>query len=168
MTRWVVALVFVAACGRSEAERQRAVARCSENSSDELEIQLCLETEYSWKTDEAAPAAAARAHELDSLEALRADSLWALSGARRRDEVRQCAGPELPRCLLTRFGWPEERARAAADSVWSADDAAHRREVQACAHERQANVGSCLMLRYKWPPDRALAVYDSIQRARMR
>lgn len=160
--------VAALACGRSEAERKRDIARCSDRSSDALEIQLCLETQRGWKEAEASTAAAARAHELDSLETLHDDSVWAAEGAKHHAEMQECAGPELPRCLVARFAWPEERARASADSAWSEHAAQHRRETQTCAQERQANVGSCLMLRFKWPPDRAMAVYDSVQRARMR
>jgi hypothetical protein len=164
---WIVTVLWIAAaCGKSAFERQRDVGRCSERSSDALEIQLCLESEHGWKTAEAGPAAATRAHELDSLQALRADSAWAAEAARHRTEIRQCAGPDLPRCLLIQFGWPQERAAAAADSVWAANASTHRREVEACTRQRE-NVSSCLVLRYKWPSDRALKANDSILRARM-
>jgi hypothetical protein len=169
MTRWLIAaLLVVGACGKTEGERERDVTRCSDASGDQLEIQLCLETQFAWKEAEAQTAAVARKRELDSISAWRADSAWAASGATRRAEVRQCAGPELERCLLARFGWPEERARAAEDSVWTANGAAHRRELQSCARDRRANVGSCLILTHKWPAARALAAYDSVQRERMR
>ncbi len=169
MSRWVLlALAAAVACGKTEGERARDLNRCSETSTDALEIQLCLETQYRWKESEAQTAAATRAQQIDSVRQWREDSAWAASGPARHAEVRECAGVDQERCLLTRFGWPPERARAAAESVWTADATAHRRELQACARELQANIGSCLMLRYKWPPPRALAVSDSIQRARMR
>jgi hypothetical protein len=169
MSRWLMAaLVAVAACSKTEGERAPDIARCSNFSSDALEIQLCLETQFAWKEAEARQAAVTTARGLDSINARRADSAWAAGAAARRVEVRQCAGADQARCLLTRFGWPPERARAAADSVWAMGSPAHRREVLACAGDRQGNVGSCLMLRYKWPPERALATYDSIQRERMR
>jgi len=168
MKPWLAtALLLAVACGKSERERRGDIARCSANSSDALEIELCLEANRGWKEAEAGPAAAKRAHELDSLEALRADSVWAAGAPRRRSEIRECAGPQLVRCLLVQFGWPEERAKAASDSVWRAHAATHQREIVACARQRE-NVSSCLMLRYQWASDRALAVADSIARAKMR
>lgn len=169
MNRYLVALLVVAAaCAKSDVERRRDIANCSEASSDALEIGLCLETRYGWKEAEAGPAATTRARELDSIEAWVDDSIWALAGARRQAEVRACAGADLSRCLLVRFGWPEPRTVAAAESVWIANGATHRKEVEACSRQRDSSVGSCLMLRYKWPTERALALDDSIQRARMR
>ena len=169
MKPWLaVALLLAVACGKSEPEKRWDIARCSATSSDALEIQLCLETNRGWKEAEAGPAAAKRARELDSLEVVRADSVWATGAARRRSELRECAGPQLVRCLLVQFGWPEERAKAASDSVWLANAAAHQREIVACTRQRDSNVGSCLMLRHQWPNDRALAVDDSIARAKMR
>jgi len=168
MKPWLAAALLLAvACGKSERERRGDIARCSATSSDALEIQLCLEANRGWKEAEAGPAAAKRAHELDSLEASRADSAWAVGAAKRRSEMRECAGPQLVRCLLVQFGWPEERAKAASDSVWRANAATHHREIVTCARQRE-NVSSCLLLRYQWPTERALAVDDSIARAKMR
>ena len=169
MKPWLTAaLLVVVACGKSEPERRWDIARCSATSSDALEIQLCLEANRGWKDAEAGPAAARRARELDSLEALRADSVWATGATKRRSEIRECAGPQLVRCLLVQFGWPEQRAKAADDSVWRASAASHQREIVACARQRDSNVSSCLLLQYQWSSDRALAVADSIARAKMR
>ena len=169
MKPWLtVVLLLAVACGKSERERRGDIARCSANSSDALEIQLCLEANRSWKEAEAGPAAKKRAHELDSLEGVRADAAWAAGASKRGSEIRECAGPQLVRCLLVQFGWPEERAKAASDSLWRANAAAHQREVVACTRQRDSNVGSCLLLRHQWPTDRALAADDSLARAKMR
>lgn len=159
--------VTLAAC-KSDAARRAELEGCSERSSDALEIQLCLESNYGWKEAEAGVAAAARARELDSVETLRADAIWARDDARHRDEIRDCGESDLTRCLVMRYAWPEERAVRAADSTWAAAAPRHQREIQDCLGQRQSSVGSCLTLRYKWPTRRALALDDSIQRARMR
>jgi hypothetical protein len=166
--RLLVLVLAALACGKTEGERRRDVARCSERSADALEIQLCLETEYAWKDADAGPASIARAAELDSLRRHEDDSIWAAGARQRRDEIRRCTEPDLARCLLVQFGWPEERAKAAADSVWHSGAVAHGRAVRACRQQREANVGSCLMLRYRWPHARALALEDSLVRERMR
>ncbi|HXF96709.1 MAG TPA: hypothetical protein VNI61_11480 [Gemmatimonadales bacterium] len=156
-----------AAC-KTEAARRQEIAACSERTSDPLEIELCLSSNYGWKDAEARTAAGARARELDSLEALRADSIWRLEGARRRAEILECGETDLKRCLVVRFAWPEDRAVAAAESTWRANAPRHRREIQACTGQPGVSVGNCLLLHYKWPPERALALDDSIQRARAR
>jgi hypothetical protein len=170
MTRtwwWILGACALAAC-KSDVTRREEVSACSRRTADALEIELCLTGNYRWKAVEARQAAATRSQQLATMRRRTEDSVWALSGARRRDEIRQCEDPDLSRCLLVRFGWPEQRANAAADSVWVANVARHRREVQECSAQRQSSVGSCLMLRHKWPTQRALALDDSIQRARVR
>jgi hypothetical protein len=170
MTRrwwWILAVGTLAAC-KSDVTRREEIAACSERTADALEIELCLIGNYRWKPDAARSAAELRSRQLSAVRQRREDSLWALGAARRRSEIGQCDEPDLARCLLVRFGWPEQRAVAAAESVWQANAQRHRREVQECAAQRQSSVGSCLMLRYKWPTQRALALDDSIQRARAR
>ena len=164
---WLLIAAAVAAC-KTDAARRTEVVACSERSGDALEIELCLTGNYRWKVPEAKTAAAARASELDSLETMRDDSAWALTGARRRDEIRQCGDQDLAPCLLVTFGWPQRRAEAAAESVWTANTPRHTREIQDCTTRYQSGVGACLQLRYKWPSQRALALDDSIMRARMR
>ncbi|HEX9703970.1 MAG TPA: hypothetical protein VGA20_01835 [Gemmatimonadales bacterium] len=164
---WILGACTLAAC-KSDVTRREEIAACSRRSADALEIELCLTGNYRWKPAEARPAAETRSQQLATIRQRREDSVWARGAAQRRDEIRSCEDPDLARCLLVRFGWPEQRAGAAADSVWQANVPRHRREIQECSAQRQSSVGSCLMLRHKWPTQRALALDDSIQRARMR
>ena len=165
---WCVLLVAGAAACKTDAARRAEVVACSERSGDALEIELCLSGNYGWKAPEARTAGIARAGELDSLERVRDDSLWALSAARRRDEIRKCGDQDLAPCLLVTYAWPPRRAEAAAESVWRAELPRHQREIRQCAAEYQTGVGACLQLKYKWLQARALALDDSIMRARMR
>lgn len=170
MKRLVLLLIIVLAACKSYARKRTEVARCSDVNTQAQLIALCLVTEHRWKEPAADSAGRARERELDSLRALREDSVWTLDAQRHRRELRECMAMlgEVRDCLLG-YGWPEARARRASDSAWRADSAAHRRQIGDCLRrERTANISACLQLYYKWTPERALATNDSVRRAQLR
>ena len=75
---------------------------------------------------------------------------------------------DLKICLITRYGWEEDRATAADDSLWASRSAEHERQIRACMGSRGVGTGACLQLHYKWPSRRALTLDDSIRRANVR
>lgn len=163
----IAILVGAAACGKKSTKRDEIV-ECSSISLDAKGTTQCLVQLYHWKVNDATRAAQARAVELDSLKTWREDSLWGLSAAKHRTDLKNCTSHSEPLkdCLLV-AGWPLSRVRAATDSVWNAELPAHRRELQTCMAKRDFNLSSCLTLYYKWDSDRALATADSVTRARL-
>ena len=162
-----VALLVLLACkGKSADERAMDLQTCSALSSAALEIAQCLQGQGGWSAQAADSAANIRARELDSVSsqigamAERADSQHA-------GEVRECDRSlvDMKSCLITRFGWEEDKATAVDDSVWNNRSAEHQREITSCAGRRGLGAGACLQLHYKWLPRRALALDDSIRRA---
>jgi len=107
-----------------------------------------------------------RARELDSIQTEIA-ALTARADSQHYDEVRACDRVlvDLKDCLITRYGWEEDRARAADDSLWNSRSADHQVQIQSCLGRRGVGTGACLQLHYKWQPRRALALDDSIRRA---
>ncbi len=162
-----VALIVLFACkGKSAEERATDLQTCSALSSAALEIAQCLQGQGGWSAKAADSAANIRARELDSVKsqigamAERADSQHA-------GEVRECDRSlvDLKTCLITRFGWEEDKATVVDDSVWNSRATEHQREIRSCAGRRGVGAGACLQLHYKWLPRRALALDDSIRRA---
>lgn len=139
---------------------------CSALSGAALEIAQCLQGQGGWSAKAADSAANIRARELDSVKsqfgamAERADSQHA-------GEVRECDQSlvDMKSCLITRFGWEEDKAAVVDDSVWNSRADEHQRQIRSCAGRRGFGAGACLQLHYKWLPRRALALDDSIRRA---
>lgn len=162
----VAAALTLAGCSKTERGQAQDVERCSAVNTQAQLIALCLISDYGWNEADADAAAKARESQLDSARAFQMDSIWSMDAAKHREEIRRCPDAGMVDCLIL-FGWPEERAAAAAESAWRADAPRHQREVQDCVRrQRGANIASCLMLYYKWPDRRALLTNDSVQRAR--
>ena len=171
MNRIILALVVIAACTPPKTAEELAVdlQACTATSTAALEIAQCLQGRGGWSEAAADSAANARARELDSVRtqlgliAARADSQHAA-------ELQACDERlvDMKSCLITRFGWEEDRATAVDDSVWNTQSGEHQRQVRSCAGRRGVGTGSCLQLYYKWLPRRALALDDSIRRANAR
>ncbi len=164
----ILGLALVA-CGRSPEERRADVETCSANHTTASAIARCLHDRGGWKQAVADSAALARVRELVSVQAeisaitSRADSQYA-------GEVHACDKVlvDMKTCLITRYGWEEDRATAADDSLWASRSAVHQRQIRACPGRRGVGTGACLQLHYKWPSRRALALDDSIRRANLR
>ncbi|MGH7646045.1 MAG: hypothetical protein ACREMR_10730 [Gemmatimonadales bacterium] len=166
--RLAALVLALAALGCSKTERGQAqdVERCSAVNTQAQLIALCLISDYGWNEADADAAAKVRESQLDSARTFQMDSVWSMDAAKHREEIRRCPAAGMVDCLIL-FGWPEERAAAAAESAWRAEGSRHQREVQECVRrQRGANIASCLMLYYKWPDRRALLANDSVQRAR--
>src|SRR5438105_13207572 len=92
MNRQLVALLILGtliatACGKRRNMRNEVV-ECSSISLDAKGTTQCLVQLYRWKVADAQKAATARMHELDSLKASRADSVWQVDAARHNHDVQ--------------------------------------------------------------------------------
>src|SRR5438105_8143835 len=99
-------VVVLAACTKKRTRRNEVV-ECSSISLDAKGTTLCLVQLYKWKLQEAQKAAAARAHELDSLKTWQEDSVWNLSADKHKRDLQTCrrGTEQLSSCLLV-AGWP--------------------------------------------------------------
>ena len=158
----------LAACGKSAEERAIEVESCSATHTSANAIARCLRDESGWRQAAAESAGIARASELDTIQA-QIGVITARADTQHAGEVRSCDRVlvDLKSCLITRFGWEEDRAAAVDDSVWNSRSAAHARQIRACLSRRRVGTGACLQLHYKWQPRRALALDDSIRRANL-
>jgi hypothetical protein len=166
---FAIPLILLAACGKSASERVADVENCSAVSANPATIARCLKDQGGWSAAAADSAAAARLRELDTLNS----QLGALSeraDSQHAGEVRACDQRlvDLKTCLITRFGWEEDKAGVVDDSVWNSRSTEHERQIRSCAGRRGVGAGACLQLHYKWLPRRALALDDSIRRANIR
>lgn len=170
MSPWVRAVLLLgvglAACGKSAEEKATDVETCSATRTSAIAISRCLHEEAGWNKTEAESAGIARARELDSLQQ-EISAITARADSQHGGEVHACDRVlvDMKSCLITRFGWEEDRATAADDSVWNSRSAEHQRQIRACLSRRGFGTGACLQLHYKWQPRRALALDDSIRRA---
>lgn len=165
-----MALVAIVACkGKSAEERALDLESCSVLSSAPLEIAQCLQGRGGWSAAAADSAANARYRELDSVKTQLA-TLNQHADAQHASEVQACDARlvDMKTCLITRYGWEEDRATVIDDSVWNSRGAEHQRQIRNCAGRRGFGAGACLQLHYKWLPRRALALDDSIRRANIR
>ena len=165
----VPALFILVACGKSSEERAADVETCSAASAAAAGIARCLVQRGGWSAFAADSAAQIRARSLDTLRS----ELGAINehaDSQHAAEIGKCDRTlvDMRTCLITRFGWEEDRANAADDSVWSSRSDEHQREIQNCAGRRGVGAGACLQLHYKWLPRRALALDDSIRRANIK
>lgn len=165
----LLSCVALAACGRSREHSRADVESCSASGTTALAITQCLRTEAGWPQAAAESAALARAGEIDSLER-EIDAITRRSDSRYQSEVESCDKmfEDLKTCLITRYGWVEDRAAAADDSLWNSHSSEHNRQVRNCLGRRGVGTGACLQLHYKWSPRRALALDDSLRRANLR
>ena len=156
------------ACGKSAEERASDVGTCSATHTSANAIARCLRDESGWKQADAESAGIARASELDSIQA-QIGMITARADTQHTGEVRACDRVlvDMKTCLITRFGWEEDRATAVDDSMWRSRSTAHQRQIRACLSRRAVGTGACLQLHYKWQPRRALALDDSIRRANL-
>ena len=164
----VLVSAVLVACGKSAAERAIDVETCSATHTSANAIARCLRDESGWKQADAESAGIARASELDTIQA-QIGGITARADTQHTGEVRSCDRVlvDLKSCLITRFGWEEDRATAVDDSVWDSRSAAHQKQIRACLGRRGVGTGACLQLHYKWQPRRALALDDSIRRANL-
>ncbi len=164
--RGVALVALLIACGKSAEEQTTDVEACSATHTTADAIAQCLREETGWKRAAAESAGTARAHELDIIQA-EIGALVARADTQHTGEVRACDRVlvDLKTCLITRYGWEEDRATAADDSVWNGRSAEHQRQIRTCLSRRRVGTGACLQLHYKWQPRRALALDDSIRRA---
>lgn len=164
--RGLTLVALLIACGKSPEEKATDVAVCSATHTTAAAIAQCLREETGWKAAAAESAGGARAHEMDSIQA-EIQVLTARADTQHLGEVRACDRVlvDLKTCLITRYGWEEDRATAADDSVWDSRSAEHERQIRTCLGRRRVGTGACLQLHYKWQPRRALALDDSIRRA---
>jgi hypothetical protein len=167
----LLALLGVAfvACGKSVEERRVDVETCSANHTTASAIARCLHDESRWKQAAADSAALERVRELVSVQA-EISTITARADSQHAGELQACDKVlvDLKTCLITRYGWEEDRATAADDSLWAGRSAEHQRQIHACLGRRGVGTGACLQLHYKWPSRRALALDDSIRRANLR
>jgi len=167
-----LAILTILACGctgKSAEERAADLQLCSAQTSAPLEISQCLQGQGGWSAKAADSAANIQARAIDSAKA-EIGALTERADAQHAGEVRQCDRSlvDMKTCLITRFGWEEDKATATDDSVWNSRSAEHGREIRNCAGRRGVGTGACLQLHYKWLPRRALALDDSIRRANAR
>jgi hypothetical protein len=166
----LLALLGVAfmACGKSAEERRADVETCSANHTTASAIARCLHDASGWKQAAADSAALARVRELVSVQA-EISALTARADSQHTGELQACDKVlvALKDCLITRYGWEENRATAADDSLWASRSAVHQRQIHTCLGRRGVGTGACLQLHYKWPSHRALALDDSIRRANL-
>lgn len=158
--------IGLAACGKSPEEKATDVETCSASNATAAAIARCLREESGWKQAAAESAGAARALELDSLQR-ELGAITARADSQHAGEVRACDRVlvDLKTCLITKYGWEEDRATVADDSVWAARSDLHLKQIRSCLGRRGVGTGACLQLHYKWQPRRALALDDSIRRA---
>jgi hypothetical protein len=161
----LLAIGFLA-CGKSAEQKAADVEACSATRTSVTAIAQCLRSQGGWRAAAAESAGIIRAHELDSIQA-QIGAITARADSEHGEEVHTCDRVlvDLQDCLITRYGWEEDRARAADDSVWSSRGADHQQQIQSCLGRRGVGTGACLQLHYKWQPRRALALDDSIRRA---
>ena len=157
------------ACGKSAQERRVDVEICSATHTTAPAIARCLHVESGWKEAAADSAALERARELASLQTA-INAITSRADSQHRGEVQACDQVlvDLKTCLITRYGWEEDRATAADDSLWASRSAEHERQIRSCLGGRGVGAGACLQLHYKWPSRRALTLDDSIRRANVR
>src|SRR5260370_30955272 len=117
----VLGTLFAVACGKKRNLRNEVV-ECSSISLDAKGTAQCLVQLYRWKVADAQQTATARMHELDSLKASRADSVWHLDAAKHKRDFQSCSKSpdQLTNCLLVARS-PLSRVRASAESLWTAD-----------------------------------------------
>ena len=170
-TRTITTVVLVLACraAKTAEERDRDLETCTAVSTAALEIAQCLQGRGGWSERAADSAANVRARELDSVKS-QIGALAARADSQHAAELSACTERlvDMKTCLITRFGWEEDRATAIDDSVWNSQSPQHEREIRSCAGRRGVGTGACLQLHYKWLPRRALALDDSIRRASIR
>jgi hypothetical protein len=161
----LLGMAFVA-CSKSAEQRNRDVETCSADHTTASEIARCLQDERGWKQAVADSAARTRVQELVRLQA-EISAITARADSQHAGELHACDAilVDLKTCLITRYGWEEDRAAAADDSLWASRSAEHQRQIRACLGRRGVGTGACLQLHYKWPSRRALALDDSIRRA---
>jgi hypothetical protein len=166
--RGVALVALLIACGKSAEEKATDVESCSATHTTADAIAQCLREETGWKQVAAESAGTARALELDNLQA-EIGAITARADTQHTGEIRACNRVlvDLKTCLITRYGWEEDRATAADDSVWNSRSAEHQRQIRTCLSRRRVGTGACLQLHYKWQPRRALALDDSIRRANL-
>ena len=164
----ILAGLLVVACGKSAQQKASDVLTCSGAFSTGPQITQCLLREGGWSRAAAESVGRAEQHETDSANASLA-AAQAQSNAQRGQQIRDCDKSlvDFTSCLVTRYGWEDDKAKAADDSLWARKSPVHAREIRACAGRRGLGAGACLQLHYKWPPRRALALDDSIRRAQM-
>jgi len=169
MRRTLPVLILLVACGKSASERTADVENCSAVSANPAVIARCLRDQGGWSAAAADSAAAARGRDLDGLKN-QLGALTVRADSQHAGEVRACDQRlvDMKTCLITRFGWEEDRASTIDDSVWNSRSTEHEREIRNCAGRRGVGAGACLQLHYKWLPRRALALDDSIRRANIR
>jgi hypothetical protein len=166
--RTALVVVLLVACGAKKTAEQRAtdLETCTALSTAPLEIAQCLQGRGGWSESAADSAASQRARELDSVKS-QIGEMTARADSQHAAEVRSCDQRlvDLKSCLITRYGWDDNRATAIDDSVWNSQSTEHRRQIRSCSSRRGVGTGACLQLYYKWLPRRALALDDSIRRA---
>lgn len=158
--------VVLVGCGKSAQEKAADVVACTATEHAAAAIAKCLREENGWRQGAADSAGLAQAQEMESVRAelqvmaVRADT-------QHTGEIHACDRVlvDLKTCLITRYGWEEDRATAADDSLWNSRATDHQRQIRACLGRRAVGTGACLQLHYKWQPRRALALDDSIRRA---
>lgn len=168
LTATAATAVLVLACTAAKTAQERAtdLEACTALSTAPLEIAQCLRGRGGWSEAAADSAANARARELDSVKN-QIGEIAAQADAQHAAEIHACNERlvDMKSCLITRFGWEEDRATAIDDSVWNSQADEHQRQIRSCAGRRGVGAGACLQLYYKWLPRRALALDDSIRRA---
>lgn len=166
----LLALLGVAflACGKSAEERRRDVETCTASLTTASAIARCLHDERGWEQTAADSAALARVQELGRLQA-EINAITARADSQHAGEVHACDEVlvDAKTCLITRYGWEEDRAAAADDSLWASRSLEHQRQIHSCLGRRGVGTGACLQLYYKWPVRRALTLDDSIRRANL-
>jgi hypothetical protein len=166
--RGLALVALLVACGKSAAEKAVDVELCGAMHTSADSIAQCLREAQGWKPAEAESAATARAHQMDSMQA-ELNLIAARADTQHTAEVRACDRVlvDLKTCLITRYGWEEDRATRVDDSVWNSRSAEHQRQIRTCLSRNRVGTGACLQLHYKWQPRRALALDDSIRRANL-
>ncbi|MGH7538793.1 MAG: hypothetical protein ACREMF_09175 [Gemmatimonadales bacterium] len=160
--------VALVACRKSPAEMRTDVEGCSATSTAAVAIARCLVERTGWSRAPAESAGIARARELDSVAAV-IGAITARADSQHASEVHACHEVlvDMKTCLITRYGWEEDKATAADDSVWNGLADEHQRQIRSCLGRRGVGTGACLQLHYKWLPRRALALDDSIRKAHL-
>ena len=158
--------IVVVACGKSAEEKAADVVACTATEHAAAAIAKCLREENGWRQAAADSAGLAQAQEMESVSS-QIHVINARADTQHTGEIRACDRVlvDLKTCLITRYGWEEDRATTADDSVWNSRAADHQRQIRACLGRRAVGTGACLQLHYKWQPRRALALDDSIRRA---
>ena len=164
-----VGLLLACAAPKTAEQRAADLETCTALSTAPLEIAQCLRGRGGWAEAAADSAANQRARELDSVNA-QIGAIAARADSQHAAEIRACDARlvDMKSCLITRFGWDENRAAAVDDSTWNDAASEHQSQIRSCSGRRGVGTGSCLQLYYKWLPRRALALDDSIRRANIR